>query len=294
MLEDCTLCPRKCHINRQTKKGFCQAGETLKIARAALHLWEEPCLTGTKGSGTIFFSHCTLKCIFCQNYEISTEQFGIEISLNKFSDICLDLQRQGATNINLVTPTHYLPLIKEGLLLAKQKGLNLPIVYNSSGYETKEALRQLEGIVDIYLPDFKYWDDSLAQKFSHAPNYASYAKEAIQEMVRQQPHYIFEHGILKKGVLVRHLLLPHHIEDSKKILNYLYTTYQNQIYISIMSQYTPLRSLPYKELNQSVTKTEYNNLLNYAISLGIENAYIQENESANESFIPKFDGQGVL
>lgn len=289
-LDCCMLCPRLCKVNRNKGElGFCKAGNKIKIARYSLHYWEEPCISGDKGSGTIFFSCCNLKCIFCQNYEISTNNLGKEISIERFSDICIELQEMGALNINLVTPTIYIPLIKEGLILAKKNGLNIPIVYNSSGYENILALKELEGLIDIYLPDFKYFNDKLAKNFSCANNYLENAKLAINEMFRQVGKPVFKKNIMKKGVIVRHLLLPNHLDDSKKIINYLYSTYKDNIYISIMNQYTPVRKIEkYKELNKTVTDSEYDELINYACDLGITKAFIQEGETCKESFIPDF------
>ena len=291
ILECCRICPRNCKVNRLANQiGYCGSGKNLKIARAALHFWEEPPISGENGSGTIFFSGCNLKCVYCQNYEISTGGKGKEISINRFVELCLDLQKQGANNINLVTPTHFIPLIKKGILMAKKKGLTLPIVYNSSGYENVNALKQLEGIVDIYLPDFKYCDETLAVTYSKAPNYFTIAKEAIHEMFRQVgPCQVDQQGLLTKGVIVRHLLLPTHENDSKKIIKYLYQTYHDDIFISIMNQYTVTRTLPYPELNQCVTDEEYDRLIDYALDLGITNAFIQEGGTASESFIPNFD-----
>lgn len=295
-LNQCTICPRNCRVNRNKKElGFCQAGKNLKIGRASLHMWEEPCISGTNGSGTIFFSYCNLRCIFCQNYEISNLHQGKEITIERFSDICLELQKKGAHNINLVTPTHYIPQIKEGLILAKKKGLTIPIVYNTSSYENVASLKLLEGLIDIYLPDFKYYFDDIAIAFSNTPNYLSYAKDAIEEMIRQVGEPKFdENGMMTKGVIVRHLILPGHIEDSKRVLNYLYQTYKDKIWISIMNQYTVVKACQkYPELNRMVTKEEYDQVIDYAIELGIKNGFIQEGETALESFIPSFNGEGV-
>lgn len=295
-LNQCTICPRNCRVNRNKEElGFCQAGKNLKIGRASLHMWEEPCISGTNGSGTIFFSYCNLRCIFCQNYEISNLHQGKEITIERFSDICLELQKKGAHNINLVTPTHYIPQIKEGLILAKKKGLTIPIVYNTSSYENVASLKLLEGLIDIYLPDFKYYFDDIAIAFSNTPNYLSYAKDAIEEMIRQVGEPKFdENGMMTKGVIVRHLILPGHIEDSKRVLNYLYQTYKDKIWISIMNQYTVVKACQkYPELNRMVTKEEYDQVIDYAIELGIKNGFIQEGETALESFIPSFNGEGV-
>jgi len=290
LLNKCTLCPKNCQINRNKGQfGFCNAGNKLTVAKYSLHMWEEPCISGDKGSGTIFFSHCNLKCIFCQNYYISTLNNGTEISIDRFVDICLELQSRGALNINLVTPTHYTPLIVEGLKLAKEKGLTIPIVYNTSSYECVETLKLLEGLIDVYLPDLKYYNNDLAKKYSHIDNYYETATKAIEEMYRQQPICFFDkNGIIKKGVIVRHLLLPNMKEDSKKILNYLYETYKDNIYISIMNQYTPIRKLKYEHLNNTVSPKEYDEIIDYAWNIGIRNAYTQEEGTQKESFIPDF------
>lgn len=286
----CHLCPRDCGINRNVHKGVCGASNQMKIARFSLHEWEEPCLSGTNGSGTIFFTYCNLQCIFCQNYKISSEHVGKEISIQEFSDICLKLQEMGAHNINLVTPTHYVPLIVEGINLARKSGLTLPIVYNTSGYEKVETIQMLEGVIDIYLPDFKYFDDNLARSYSNVSNYTSYAMKSLEEMVRQvgSPKYD-EDGLLQKGVIVRHLCLPGLIEDSKHVLKYLYDTYKDQIIISIMNQYTPVRMIPkFENLNRTLTEEEYDEIINYACDIGITNAFIQEGETQKSSFIPEF------
>lgn len=290
LLDNCKLCPRNCCINRNNGEiGFCKSSNKIKIARYSLHMWEEPCISGDTGSGTIFFSNCNLKCIFCQNYDISTNNYGKEISTLRFAEICLYLQKMGALNINLVTPTHFIPLIKEGLVKAKSMGLSIPIVYNSSAYENVDALKILDGLIDIYLPDLKYYDNNIAVNFSRAPNYFEFASRAIEEMYRQVGSPIFENGIMKKGVIVRHLLLPNHVDDSKKVVKYLYDKYQDNIFISLMNQYTPVRRIDdYKELNCIVNDSEYDELINYACDLGITNAFIQEGETQKESFIPDF------
>ena len=289
-LESCNICPRNCNVDRRKNGlGFCKAGNKIKIARYSLHYWEEPCISGKKGSGTIFFSGCNLKCLFCQNYQISFNNNGKEISIERFSDICLELQNKKALNINLVTPTIYLPLIKEGLILAKKKGLKIPIVYNTSGYESVESLKELNGLIDIYLPDFKYFDNNLAKNFSNADNYFEIASKSLKEMYRQVGKPLFKNNIMKRGIIVRHLLLPNHIDDSKLIIDYLYKEYKDNIYISIMNQYTPLRNIKeYSELNETVSDNEYDDLINYACDLGIVNAFIQEGETCKESFIPDF------
>lgn len=293
-LKRCVLCPRKCQVNREKQeKGICGASNQMKIARYSLHPWEEPILSGTNGSGTIFFSHCNLKCIYCQNYQISEENMGYEITPEEFADICLELQEMGAHNINLVTPTHYVLQIIEGIHIAKQRGLKLPIVYNTSGYEKKETIQMLNGIVDIYLPDFKYFDEKLAYQYSMAPNYVQSITESLQEMVRQVGALEYDSNhLLKKGVIVRHLCLPGHVEDSKNILKYLYQNYQDKICISIMNQYTPVRKIEkFPNLNRTLTEKEYEEIVNYACDIGITNAFIQEGETQITSFIPKFYNQ---
>ena len=289
----CNLCPRNCLIDRTKKPGICGIKDQLIIARASLHLWEEPPITGKKGSGTIFFTGCNLKCIFCQNYEISTNLIGKEVSIEDFANICLNLEKQGASNINLVTPTPHIPLIIKGIRLAKEKGLNIPIVYNTSGYEKEETIKMLNGIVDIYLPDMKYYDDNCAIKYSHVKNYFEYASKALQEMYKQVGSPKFnKDGIMQKGIIVRHMMLPGLLDDSKKIIKYLYDTYKDKIYISIMNQYTPVRTFKhFSNLNNKVTDEEYDELINYALDLGIKKAFIQEGETQSESFIPDFLNQ---
>lgn len=289
-LNSCILCPRKCGADRNSGKiGFCGANASLKIGKAYLHQWEEPSISGINGSGTVFFSHCNLRCVFCQNYEISSEHNGKIISVDELCDIFLDLQNQKAHNINLVTPTHYAVQIANALTLAKSNGLKIPVVYNCGGYECSDTLKLLDGLIDIYMPDIKYFDDKYAIKYSNAPHYFDYAKKAVSEMYRQTGKNIFDNGIMKKGVIVRHMLLPGLLFDSKKILDYLHNEYADNIYISIMSQYTPMPNVKnYPEINKTVSKKYYDALVNYAVSIGIENAYIQDGESAGESFIPSF------
>ena len=289
-LSKCDICPRKCGVNREKGElGFCKMKDKIKIARYYLHYWEEPIISGETGSGTIFFSGCNLKCIFCQNYKISSENMGKEISVERLKEICLELQNMGANNINLVTGTHFLPLIKEALILAKKEGLTIPIVYNTSSYENVDSLKEMEGLIDIYLPDLKYYDNKLAENFSLANNYFEIATNAIKEMVRQTGKPVIENNIMKKGVIVRHLLLPNHLEDSKKIIKYLHDTYNEDIYISIMNQYTPIKKFDkYPELNRTLTDKEYDELVNYACDLNITQAFIQEGETCKESFIPDF------
>ena len=290
----CNLCPRKCNVDRETVLGYCQAPNKLVTGKYYLHKWEEPCITGEHGSGTIFFSYCNLKCIFCQNYQISTLNIGKEITIEKFSDICLKLQEMHANNINLVSPTHYVHLIKEGLILAKKKGLTIPIVYNTSSYELASTIDMLNGLVDIYLPDLKYYDDNLAKKYSNAPNYFKYATKAIEAIYNQVgPCQFDQEGNIIKGVIVRHLILPNHLEDSKIILKYLYSTYKDNIYISIMNQNTPLRKLSYDNLNRKLTPSEYDEIIDYAWDLGIRNAFTQEEGTQSDSFVPDFNCEDI-
>ncbi len=290
-LTNCNLCPRRCGVDRTAgETGFCGASDKVKIARSALHFWEEPCISGKNGSGTVFFSHCTLKCRFCQNYEISTCSRGYEISEETLCEKFLDLQSQGANNINLVTPTHFVPQIISALDMAKRRGLTIPIVYNTSGYENIETLKMLNGYIDIYIPDMKYYDDKYAIKYSAAPKYFEIAKAAIHEMFNQVSYPVFdEHNIMQKGVIVRHLMLPGLLFDTKKLMDYLYSTYGNSIYISLMSQYTPLPHVKdFPELNRKLNMKHYEAMVDYCAELGIENAFIQEGEAADESFIPPF------
>lgn len=295
VLKKCNLCPRNCLVDRSKTVGVCGMKNKLVVAKAYLHMWEEPCISGNTGSGTIFFTGCNLKCIFCQNREISNKLVGKEISIDEFATICLNLEKQGANNINLVTPTHFVPLIVEGLKLAKKKGLNIPIVYNTSSYENIDTIKMLDGIVDIYLPDLKYYNDEYAIKYSHAPNYFNIASSAILEMFKQVGTPIFdEDGIMKKGVIVRHMMMPGLKDDTKKILDYLYNTYHNDIYISIMNQYTPIKHFErYKELNNKISDNDYDEVVDYALDLGIEKAFIQEGETQEISFIPDFLNQDL-
>lgn len=292
----CKLCPRECNVDRGLgKTGFCKVPNHIKVARAALHFWEEPCISGDEGSGTVFFSGCNLRCVYCQNRKIAEGVYGKNITVDRLAAIFLELQEKGANNINLVTPSHYVLQIIKALEMAKEQGLTLPVVYNSSAYEKVETLKLLEGYVDVYLPDFKYMDRRLSGKYSKAEDYSVVAKRAIFEMVRQVGAPCFDdRGILQKGVIVRHLVLPGYTQDSKKIIKYLYDTYGNGIFISILSQFTPLSYLSeYPELNRKITEEEYEDVVDYAIEIGVDNGFIQEGDVAEESFIPDFEGQGV-
>ena len=294
LFNKCNLCPRECSVNRNNKElGYCRALNKLKIGGYHLHMWEEPIISGKNGSGTIFFSYCNLRCIYCQNYDISIYDNGEEITIDRFANICLELQDMGAENINLITPSHYIPLIRDGLIMAKDKGLNIPIVYNTSGYEKVDSLRLLDGIIDIYLPDFKYYDDNLG-KYSNVNNYFEIADKAIQEMYRQVGSPIIKKGIMRRGIIVRHLVLPHHSDDSKKVVKYLYDKYGDNIYLSIMNQYTPVRRCKYLELNDKVSEREYDNVIDYAYDIGIRKCFVQDSESQSENFIPVFKGDSFI
>lgn len=294
--ENCLLCPRKCGTNKRTgQTGVCGVSSEIKVARAALHYWEEPCISGKRGSGAVFFSGCSLHCVFCQNREISDGKEGKVISKERLSDIFMELAVKGANNINLVTPGQYIPDIVWAVNDAKSRGMKLPIIYNTSGYENVTELKLLEGIVDVYLPDFKYMDSTLSARYSRAKDYPSVAKQALSEMVRQQPDVVIDDatGLIQKGVIVRQLLLPGHVNDAKAVLKYLYDTYHDHVYISMMSQFTPIALKDYPEINRTVTRREYERLVDYALEIGITNAFIQEGDVAKDSFIPAFDCEGV-
>lgn len=303
LYDNCTLCPRKCGVNRSAgKTGVCGNDNRLFVSRAALHMWEEPCISGTEGSGTVFFTGCNLHCLFCQNHEISgKEPFGKEITVQRLSEIFLELEEKGANNINLVTPTHYIPHIVTALKAAKEQGLSVPVVYNTGGYENADSLKLLEGLVDIYLPDFKYMFPDTALSLSSAADYPEKAKKALSEMVSQTGLPVFDEktGLMKKGVIVRHLVLPGHTKEACEIIKYLWDTYKDSIYISIMNQYTPFPDLldpekTPKELFRKVTPREYDKVVSYALELGIKNGFTQEGKAASESFIPSFrDCEGV-
>lgn len=315
-MSDCVLCPRKCHVNRAAgQTGFCGQTAALSAARAALHFWEEPCISGTSGSGTVFFSGCNMRCVFCQNHNIAIGRTGRPISQERLSAISLELQDKGANNINLVTPTHFTPQIACALEQAKNQGLSIPVVYNTSSYEEVTSLRMLDGLIDIYLPDLKYYSPELSMQYSHAADYFEKAAAAIAEMFRQVGTPVMQSKItafnddtatacsgsaaeanvlMKRGMIVRHLILPGQTKDSKKILRYLHETYGNDIYVSIMNQYTPLPHVAdIPALNRKVTAEEYQRILLFAERIGIESGFCQEGEAASESFIPDFDGEGL-
>ncbi len=285
----CTLCGRRCLVDRASGElGFCRMRDMPTVARASLHAWEEPIISGARGSGTIFFSGCSLKCVFCQNKDISRGRTGKEVDTEELSDIMIRLQSEGAHNINFVTPTHYVPTVKDAVITAKTRGLNIPIVYNTSSYDTPETIESLSGIVDIYLADFKYLRDKTAGELSGAENYPETAKLSIAEMVRQRPTPIIQDGLMTSGVIVRILILPNRVAEAKLILKYLYDRYGNSIYISIMSQYTPMSDMK-PPLDRRITHAEYREVAEYAEKLGITQAFLQEKSSASENFIPKFN-----
>ena len=290
----CELCPRRCRVDRVKNFGFCGAGENLRVALVSLHKWEEPCLVGERGAGTIFFSHCNLKCVYCQNFSISHEGFGAEISIERLAKIFIEQQERGAANIELVTPTHYVPQICNAIDLAKTYGLKLPIVYNSNAYENISTLELLRGRVDIFLPDLKYIDDDAAKTFSNAPNYFDVATTAIKKMFEIVGAAQIENGMMTRGVIVRHLVLPNFRHDAMKIVDWLYKTFGDKIFISLMNQYTPLfRANEYKKISRTLTTFEYNSVVNYAAQIGIKNCFVQEGKTADTKFIPNFNLDGV-
>ncbi|MBN1053793.1 radical SAM protein [Clostridium botulinum] len=296
MLEECTLCYRECNVNRLNNElGFCRASKNVKVARAALHLWEEPPISSGKGSGTVFFSHCNLNCVFCQNHDISQEFKGMDISIERLADIFLELQEKGANNINLVTPTHYVPQIIEALEISKSKGLNIPILYNTNTYDSLETIKALDGYIDVYLPDFKYFNDKYSIKYSKASDYSINAIKIIDEMVRQTGKVKFDSAShITKGVIVRHLLLPGLLFDSKKVIDLLFNRYGDNIYISLMNQYTPMfKTCDYPEINKPLNPKHYDSLIDYAVNIGLKNGFIQDQGTNTTDFVPSFNGEGI-
>ena len=291
----CNLCPRNCNTDRNIKVGYCKMTDTIKISRAALHQWEEPCISGENGSGTVFFSGCNMGCVFCQNQDISHQGFGKEISVERLAEIFIELQHKKAHNINLVTPTHFVPQIVKAMDISRKNGLTIPVVYNTSGYEKTENIDALKDTVDVYLPDFKYFLSDTAKKYSYCGDYPQVVKKAIDSMVRQTgPCEFDENGMITKGVIVRVLVLPGHTDEAKQIIEYLFDRYGDDIFISIMSQYTPCTNLEkYPEINRRLTQEEYDDVIDFAVELGLENGFVQEGESASESFIPPFNLEGV-
>lgn len=297
-MQKCGLCPRNCGVDRQNGiRGYCGESAVVRVARASLHMWEEPCISKKNGSGTVFFSGCPLRCVYCQNRSIALGNKGETFTIDELCSVFLLLQEKKAENINLVTPTHFVPQIVSALERAKAQGLTLPIVYNTGSYEYVETIKMLDGLVDIYLPDLKYKSDCLSRYYSNAPDYFVHAKDAIDEMVRQTKSPVFESGLMKRGTIVRHMILPGHTKDSKDIICYLYKKYRDSIYISIMNQYTPpkdIAAMGFSEIARSVTKREYEKVIDYALELGVVNAFIQEGGTASESFIPDFDDKALL
>ena len=287
----CNLCPRKCNVNRDLKSGFCGVSNTLKVARAQLHFWEEPIISGTNGSGTIFFSGCNLKCVYCQNYNISKENFGKFITTQRLAEIFKELENAGAHNINLVTPSHYVKQIVEALNIYKPK---IPVVYNTSGYDSVEELKMLEGYVDVYLTDLKYCSSELSQKYSSAKNYFEMCSLAIKEMIRQQPKNVMENGLIKKGVIIRHMVLPNCINDSFKVLEWIKNNLGEDVIVSVMGQYTPyFNASKFPEINRKLKPVEYKLVINHFNKLGLKNGFMQSLDSADENFIPPFNLEGV-
>lgn len=287
----CNQCPRKCNIDRDSKTGICGVNSEYKIARASLHYWEEPCISGEKGSGTVFFSGCSLKCVFCQNSVISDGCFGKEISEERLIEIFKELEDSGADNINLVSPTQYALQLAD--TLSKYKP-GIPVVYNTGGYDSVESLKALDGLIDIYLTDLKYVSPSVSKKYSRAENYFEVCSKAVLEMRRQQPEDIFENGLMKKGMIIRHLVLPGNISQGMKMLDWVDENLSNQTIISLMGQYMPCaKAADYPTINRKISKREYDTVILHAEKLGFENVYIQELDSSSQEYIPDFDLTGV-
>lgn len=294
--DNCTLCPRNCGVNRnEGKLGVCGVGAELYVARAALHFWEEPCISGKEGSGAVFFSGCSLKCVFCQNYELSHSEYGKAITVDRLTEIFFELETKGANNINLVTPDHYIPSIRIAMQRAREQGLRIPFVVNCSGYEKAEQLRMFSGLADIYLMDFKYMDSEKAKKYSLAEDYPERAKGALQESFRQCPETVFdERGMMQRGIIVRHLLMPGMVRNAEAVVDYVYENYGDKVYLSLMHQFTPFpRLAAFPELNRKVSRREYERLLSFTLDKGVSNAFIQEGGTAKESFVPLWDNEGV-
>lgn len=289
----CNACPSKCNVERnigEFSRGFCKMPYNAVLARASLHLWEEPVISGERGSGAIFFSGCNLRCVFCQNYEISHENFGKQVSKSEFIDIVKRLENQGAHTINLVNPTHFVPFIKEALSEYKP---SVPVVYNTGGYDDVESIRSLQGLIDVYLPDLKYFDSDVSKKYSNAENYFEKASKAVLEMQRQVGKSVIKDGIMQKGLIIRHLVLPKNTDQSIKILRWIKDNLPIDTYISLMSQYVPYVKTEYKELNRRIVTAEYQKVIDEFERLGFENGFMQERSSAQTDFIPKFDLSGV-
>ncbi len=290
----CEICPRRCKVDRKNNLGYCRAGKKVKIALVSLHKWEEPCLVGKNGAGTIFFSYCNLKCVYCQNYLISHEGFGAEIEIERLAEIFIEQEARGAANIELVTPTHYTKQICEAIDIAKNRGLTLPIVWNSNAYENLETLELLRGRVDIFLPDLKYFDDETAKILSNAPNYFEIATRAIKKMFELVGAAKFSGKNMIRGVIVRHLVLPNYRKDAIKLVDWLYETFGDEIYISLMNQYTPIyRAAEFKKISRALTTFEYKSVVEHAVKLGIKNCFVQIGKTADKNFIPDFNLSGI-
>ncbi|MGE5328509.1 MAG: radical SAM protein [Deltaproteobacteria bacterium] len=296
-LTNCNMCPRRCGVNRiEGKAGTCKAGANTKVALASVHMGEEPCISGTKGSGTVFFSYCNLKCVFCQNFDISQQGFGREVTIEELAGIFIAQQNKGVHNINLVSPTQYIVQIRQALLIAKQEGLNIPVIYNTNGYEGVEGLRLLKGLVDVYLPDLKYSENEIGERYSGVSDYFEKASQAVLEMYSQVGSPIFDDNeIIKRGLIIRHLILPGQLENSKKVLGWIRSNLPKDIYTSLMCQYTPMyKACDYPELKRRLYKREYEEIVDYFFEIGLENGFVQELSSAKKAYTPKFDLRGVL
>lgn len=292
-MELCRQCPRYCGVNRKTGHGFCGEGEEIRVCRAAAHYWEEPCISGVKGSGAVFFAGCNLKCVFCQNASISRGGYGKVLSETELALVLLRLQDEGVHNINLVTPSHFTDAVRRALFTAKDRGLSIPVVWNSSGYECAEAIRGLKGLVDVYMPDFKYLSAELSRRYSGTADYFEVARAAVDEMVLQKGETRFKDGIMTEGVIVRHLVLPACTADSKAVLRFLHRRYGEAIYLSVMKQYTPMAEGLPDELGRPLSDEEYREVTDYALKIGISRGFFQEGDSVGKSFIPEFDLRGV-
>jgi putative pyruvate formate lyase activating enzyme len=295
ILKNCKICPRQCGSNRYYGRGVCGANAEILAAKAFLHQWEEPCINGSLGSGAIFFSGCNMNCVFCQNYKISQKGFGKEITVERLTEIMLELQEQGAQNINLVSPTPYVLHVIDAVKEAKAAGLSIPVIYNTNGYELEETIAALNGTVDIYLPDIKYFNDAYAIKYSNATNYFDYATKAVLAMIEQVGYPIFDdNGIMRKGVLIRHLILPDLLDDSKKILKWIKESIGDEAYVSLMCQYTPMfNATKYEEINRKLEDWEYDLVIDYFFKIGLENGFVQESSSADSDYVPDFDLSGI-
>lgn len=294
LISKCEICPRKCKVNRYEKKGYCRCDDKVRIALVSKHYFEEPCISGRNGSGTIFFSNCNLNCVFCQNHDISQGGKGIDVTIERLAEIMLEQQERGANNINLVTPTMYVEQIIKAIDIAKDGGLNIPIVYNTNGYEEVETIKKLNGYIDIYLPDFKYFTNELAIKYSKAPNYFEKVTSALLEMQSQFDEYVFDGEIMKKGMIVRHLVLPNHIQNSKNVLKWIKENLRKDIYVSVMAQYFPTYKAVGDELiGRKLSFSEYRKIEQYFYGLDIKNGYIQDLGKHEEEFVPDFNMDNV-